>query len=195
MIHLLEQEVKQHVYQLFEQLDTSNLWYHNYQHTANVVHRIATLSQHLPPTEVLLLKIAAWFHDIGYLYGYDNHEDRGIDIALSYLHYKLNPAQQQIIATCIEATKMTQEPRTLLEALIKDADIGYGTTELFFETGPLLRKEWAAILNKTYTNQAWEQLQYNFLNQVIFYSEQAQKLYTPQLQQNIEAQKKRIHFR
>ncbi len=193
MLKALEQEVQQHVKQLFEQTDTSNLCYHNYAHTIEVVQRIEALSAGLETSDLLLLKIAGWFHDVGYLYGYDEHEDRGMVIAIDYLQNKsVNSAAINLVKACIEATKMSLTPRNQLEKIIKDADIGYGVTERFFQTGTLLRQEWEACLALFYSNKEWELLQYNFLQHVQFYTDVAKKEYEPILQKNIIQQKKFI---
>ena len=153
--------------------------------------RIDALSAGLDESERALLRMAGWFHDVGYLYGYDNHEDRGMLIAQEYLEKAaLSAAQIAIVTHSIEATKMSLQPRNQLEEIIKDADIGFGVTEAFFETGPLLRKEWAVQLDKVYSNLEWETLQYDFLLSVQFYSAAAKVSYSPVLEQNILKQKK-----
>lgn len=193
MLETIEQEVKEYVTLLFEQADTSQLFYHNYQHTLEVVQRIEMLAADLNASDLLLLKIAGWFHDIGYLFAYDKHEDRGMRFAENYLKNKAIELDKiNLIKACIEATKMSLEPRNHLEAIIKDADIGYGTSERFMQTGNLLRKEWEVFLEKFYADKDWEILQYNFLTHVKFYTDIAQKMYGPILQQNIDLQKKRI---
>jgi len=192
MLETLEQEVKRYVTQLFEKTDTSKLFYHNYQHTFEVVQRIEALAVDLNPTDLLLLKMAGWFHDLGYLYTYHEHEEKGMVLAASYLKkHPIDPAKIKLITACIEATKMSLEPRNYLEEIIKDADIGYGTTERFLQTGALLRKEWEVFLEKFYLDKEWEVLQYNFLIHVQFYTNIAQKEYGPLLQKNIIQQKKR----
>jgi predicted metal-dependent HD superfamily phosphohydrolase len=193
MQEALEREVAKYVTQLFEQADTTKLFYHNYQHTDEVVQRIEALATDLSASDLTLLKVAGWFHDLGYLYAYDKHEERGMLLAANYLKKKqVNAANIKLITNCIEATKVGFEPRTFLEKIIKDADIGYGTTERFMKTGSLLRKEWGVFLEKVYSDKDWEILQYDFLKEVQFYTSIAQEEYGPILQQNIDQQKKRI---
>jgi predicted metal-dependent HD superfamily phosphohydrolase len=192
MLERLEQEVKEYVTQLFEQADTAKLFYHNYQHTDEVVQRIAVLANHLNPSDLVLLKIAGWFHDLGYLHSYKEHENKGMLLAENYLKNKLDATRISIITGCIEATKMGFKPRNALEKIIKDADIGYGVTEHFMQTGTLLRKEWEVFLGKFYADKDWEILQYKFLTSVQFHTDIAQKKYGFILQQNIVQQKERI---
>ncbi|MBL4651037.1 MAG: HD domain-containing protein [Aureispira sp.] len=192
MLEILEQEVKKHVTQLFEQADTAKLFYHNYQHTDEVVQRIAVLTTDLNPSDLFSLKIAGWFHDLGYLHSYKEHEEKGMFLAKNYLKNKLDTTTINLIIGCIEATKMGFKPRNTLERIIKDADIGYGVTERFMQTGTLLRKEWEAFLGKFYTDKDWEILQYEFLTSVQFHTDVAQEKYGPILQQNILQQKNRV---
>lgn len=193
MLEKLEQEVKQHVTQLFEQADTTKLFYHNYEHTLEVVQRIEALAIDLKASDLILLKIAGWFHDVGYLYAYDNHEERSMRLAEEYLKNKaISISKIELIKACIEATKLNLKPRNILEKIIKDADIGYGVTERFLQTGTCLRKEWEAFLEIFYTDKDWEVLQYNFLKTVRFYTDIAQKSYSPILHKNVTQQKKRL---
>ena len=191
MLETLEQEVKEYVTQLFEQADTTKLFYHNYQHTVEVVQRIEVLATNLNPSDLVLLKIAGWFHDLGYLYSYKNHEERGMILVANYLKNKqIDATKINLITACIEATKINFKPRSLLEKIIKDADISYGATERFIQTGTFLRKEWEAFLEVFYTDNDWEIVQYNFLTGVQFHTDIAQKKYGSILQKNLVQQKK-----
>ena len=192
MLETIKKKCKEHVQQLFATTNTEKLCYHNYEHTVDVVLRIQTLSPHLNSKQQNLLTIAGWFHDVGYLYGYDQHEHRGMKIAATYLRTDLSAEDITTITQCIEATQLKMPPRNELEEIIKDADIGYGVTEHFFTTGPQLRKEWQFMLNKTYSDKDWELLQYEFLKQVVFYSPKAKATYQPILKQNLNLQLRKI---
>jgi HD superfamily phosphodiesterase len=181
---------REYIRNLFQESDTSALYYHNYKHTTEVVERISAMSDNLTETDATLLRLAGWFHDVGYLYHYHNHEDRGMLLAAEYFEKTdLKSEQIQIIVSCIEATKLSEEPRNKLEEIIKDADIGFGVTERFFETGKLLRIEWESNLNKFYSDDEWEELQYNFISGVRFYTSYANQHYLPLLKNNIKKQK------
>ena len=186
----IEIQCIEYIKNLFEEKDTSALYYHNYKHTLEVVERISAMSYSLTETEATLLRLAGWFHDVGYLYHYHNHEDRGMLLAAKYFeNTSLKSDQIQIIIQCIEATKLSKNPRSKLEEIIKDADIGFGVTKRFFETGALLRREWESNLNKLYSDDEWEELQYNFISGVSFYTSYAKLHYRPLLENNIKKQK------
>ena len=185
MLISIEKQSKKKIRTLFEQADTSTLFYHNIHHTVEVVNLIDLMSSDLCKTDACLLRIAGWFHDVGYLYTYQNHEDRGMHFAHDYLrNIELEDKYIKIITSCIEATKFSIEPRNTLEEIIKDADIGFGVTKEFFKTGPLLRKEWSAKLDKRYSDPEWEKLQLNFLSEVIFYTDFANNNFVPILKKN-----------
>ena len=101
--------------------------YHNYQHTALDVlpaaHRLAQESG-LDSEATQLLEVAAAFHDLGYIHQRQDHETVSIALMASALpNFGFSPAQINLVARMIEATRMPQSPRTPLEYLLADADL------------------------------------------------------------------------
>ena len=180
-------QTKNHIYQLFETEDCSKLFFHDYQHTVEVVQTIRTIHQALKiePPKALLLEIAAWFHDVGYLYTYHQHEAKSIALAKAFLtSQKVAIEDIDFVCTCIATTELALVPTTLYQALLKDADLAFGVTNHFFDRGPLLRKEWEVQLDKYYTEEEWQKLQYNFISNVEFFSAYGQQHFLPISQQN-----------
>jgi predicted metal-dependent HD superfamily phosphohydrolase len=70
--------------------------------------------------------LAAWFHDAGYVEAIEGHEEKSVEIATSFLRENGYP-QEKIarVAACIRATKMPQNPKTLMEQVLCDADISH----------------------------------------------------------------------
>ncbi|MEG2102976.1 MAG: HD domain-containing protein, partial [Flavobacterium sp.] len=59
----------------------SNLYsYHNFNHTLTVVTAVKELckKEEVSDSDKEVLIIAAWFHDTGYVHGYDNHEKESV---------------------------------------------------------------------------------------------------------------------
>lgn len=171
---------EQFVKQAFAEADTSTLYYHNFFHTSYVVQTIQRMAIDLQltdnQTEIVL--IAGWFHDIGYLFTYHEHEAKSIEIATNFLAKLDYPTSKMTELTqCIEATKVGCEPATTLAAIVKDADLAFGVLYDFKTTGDALRKEWAALLDRHYTETAWETVQIAFLKQIHFYSSYGQKYF------------------
>ncbi|MEA3316356.1 MAG: adenylate/guanylate cyclase domain-containing protein, partial [Bacteroidota bacterium] len=105
-----------------------NLFYHDIKHTIDVVTQVELIgrSEEISDKELLLLKTAALFHDIGHLVDYDTHEEEGVKLAIKILpEYKYSKQQIEEITKLIMVTKLPQEPINLLEEIICDADLDY----------------------------------------------------------------------
>lgn len=191
-MNILVSNVQNHIAELFKKEDTSKLFFHNYAHTVEVVNTVQKMAveEALNPKDKEILVLAAWFHDLGYLYSYHEHEAKSITLAKAYLASINYPEEDLIkLVGCIAATKLSETPNTHLESLLKDADLSYGVTSHFFERGALLRLEWKEQLNKTYTELIWEKLQLNFLSTIEFYSSYAELHFKPIVQDNLVKQK------
>lgn len=138
-------DVADYVTGLFEQYQRIKLAYHNLTHTQNVVRRAGEIAANfsLSDTELLIVTVAAWFHDTGQLAGGPKkHEDRSVAIMKSFLQSKEIP--EEIISKiegCICATKLFENPQTVLEEIVCDADTYNLGTEEFLTTDHLLKKE------------------------------------------------------
>jgi uncharacterized protein len=120
------------------------LHYHTLAHTVDVVGFARILAKHenLSENETNILLTAAWFHDIGYVYNKDSHEDKSESIAFDYLRangFNLEVTGQVI--QCIDATKYPQKPLDKLAECLCDADLFHLSLPSFFVTSRLLKKE------------------------------------------------------
>lgn len=180
---------------LFASHDTAHLHYHSPGHTQEVLQSVIMMAKalDLSEKELALLQVSALWHDVGYLYTYHGHEDKGMELSAAFLSETgCAAADIALVAACIEATKLMQEPRNELEALLSDADLAYGVTEHFFERGPLLRKEWELCLDKHYSELEWEKLQANFLSTVQFHSTFGKTNFAPIVAENLKKQQIRL---
>ena len=86
--------------------------------------------------DMLSLRIAAWFHDAGYLFETPPlHEESSSLLAENYLKGKnIDAAIIQKVKGCIMATKLPQSPHSLIEQIICDADLFNLGTDMFRET-------------------------------------------------------------
>src|SRR5437868_1632048 len=93
---------------LSRQLD-KRLTYHNTDHTLDVVtqaERIALAEGIASKKELLLLKTAALFHDTGFLYVYDGHEEKSCEIAREKLSAHFTQHDIQLVCKLIIVTKV-----------------------------------------------------------------------------------------
>src|SRR5688572_22008366 len=92
------------------------LLYHSYAHTAEDVtaaaERLADM-EGLSGEERLLLRTAAYFHDIGFVEQREEHEAAGMRIVREVLpRFGYSAAQVEAICGMLEATRLPQTPRT-----------------------------------------------------------------------------------
>lgn len=173
-------DVEKHIAQIFHKYQRQDLLYHNFEHTQNVAFRcqIAANELGLSIKDSTTLLVAAWFHDVGYLFTLEQHEAKSIELAQEYLKTN-NYTQYYInsISRCIACTEIGVEPTTQLSALLKDIDVSYGLCNNFLEQGNLLREEWRRTKKLTFTDMNWRTIQLNFLNNLRWHTAYGQQHY------------------
>jgi uncharacterized protein len=136
------------------------LTYHNVAHTCYVIDKVEVIAdyENVPNEYLELIKIAALYHDIGFIYQRENHEEIGCQIVKKRLA-ELDFSKQEIDMVCsmIMATKIPQKPQNLFDKVLADADLEYlGTvgfesiahnfyTELKFFDSRIDEKKWLEI--------------------------------------------------
>ena len=142
------------------------LTYHGVHHTIDVANealRIATEEKVTDAEDLLLLNIAALFHDTGFLYSYKDHEDRGCKMAREYLPaFGVSEEQLKRINGMIMATKIPQNPKNYLEEILCDADLDYLGRDDFYTTGKTLYHEWRSY-HMVKDEEDWNRKQVRFL--------------------------------
>ena len=175
----------------------SNLYsYHNFNHTQSVVNATKELCDNEKVTidERELLLIAAWFHDTGYIKGFENHENESIKIVSDFLKEK-NQKDEFIfqVSKLISATAKEYIPQTHLERIIKDADYIHIISSEYVSTCELLRMELQNTGNINFSNLEWATENFDFLlNKHRFYTDYAQKNWQPLKEKNLIRIQKKI---
>ena len=126
---------------------SSNLYYHHVDHTLDVCNAVEQIAKEegVDQEELVLLKTAGVFHDIGFIEQYANNEPLAAEIAREVLpQFDYSPQQIEKIANLILATKVPQEPKNHLERIICDADLDYLGRNDFHKISSSLMKEWMA---------------------------------------------------
>lgn len=145
--------------------------YHTIHHIRDVVvqcERIAK-KEKINKEDILDLKLAAWLHDVGYIWEPSRHEARGAEYATTVLNALDFPAQKiNRITGMIMATKIPQSPKNLLEQIICDADLDYLGREGYEENSLLLLQE--LRLKKEVTELDWLKIQDQFLTKHTYFT-------------------------
>ena len=169
--------------------------YHNLSHTLDVVDytKLISANYNLSQEEKDLLLIAAWFHDTGYIKETDNHEKRSVEIAEVFLGKRHIPAEQiNIVSKLILSTKVPQNPETLTENILCDADLAYLGSDSLKHRNELLRKEWEITLNRFYTDKEWLQQNINFIGSNNFHTDFAKEKFGEIRNKNLAELKKKL---
>ncbi len=185
MNSLLKSELTELRYQdlyetIMEMLDKElpeKLYYHNKQHTIDVVETVSFLAkmEQVDAESDLLLRTAALFHDIGYIVDFENHEQQGVKIARDMLpRFFYTPAQIDRIGELIMATKYPPSPENLYEAIICDADLDYLGRKDFI---PLSRNLFMEFYERNLIKSVdeWVKTQIKFIEHHTYFTETAIK--------------------
>lgn len=183
------------VFSLFkEKLDTQYI-YHSYTHTYETVQACEVIGQgsNLSKKELEVVLLAAWFHDTGYIEGWQGHEEVSVTIARGFLEendYSEKRVEQ--IIGCIRATKMPQKPQNLLEEILCDADLINLGSKVHFEKSDLLRVEMEMTRNQVMEELEWLQHEIDFLSTHRYHTPFAQLEYNSRKVKNISKLKKTL---
>ena len=183
------QKAENYIFQLFKDNLSSDYIYHNFNHTLRVVNSVKTLieAEKINEADAEMLLISAWFHDAGYVQGYENHEDNGIKIVTQFLNENnYDPQKIEQIAKLIKATQLNLEPVEYLEKILRDADCSHFGSPNYFEVSDLLREEFKHTKNLNLTDLEWANENRKFFNSFHrFYTEYAKKNWQPVKDENI----------
>ena len=192
---LLLQNAEQYVRDFFSMRVDRIFSFHSIHHTEGVVQAAAAMANYyaLEEEDKTALLLAAWFHDTGYSKGEaTDHEIESQKIAAEFFESKhLNPVLVQKVKDCIAATKVPQNPKTLIEQIICDADLHHLGTDSFREENKLLRKELKDINGGELSKKEWRKQNIAFLQQHQYFTDYALKNFDPIKQENLRALKEK----
>jgi predicted metal-dependent HD superfamily phosphohydrolase len=189
MDNLIEQSAS-HITSLFQQSGRTDLLYHNLEHTREVCEAVQLMCSHyeLLPEDEQAVRIAAWWHDVGYLYGpAETHEAISAEKARTWLssHGAGEPLILKVEG-CIQATKMPQQPKSLAEEIICDADLFHLGTPEFSANSKMLRKEIELLTGREVKGSDWRSSTIRLLEQHRYHTEFARYRLEEGKQKNLE---------
>ena len=171
-----------------------HLFYHNTKHTIDVLSQVELIGiiEGISDYDLLLLKTAALFHDIGQIKQSAGHEEIGCEYLSEYLpqyYYSKNEITE--ISKLIMATQLPPNPSTLLEKIMCDADLDYLGRSDFIPVSDTLFKELSAQNIITDINE-WNKLQVKFLETHHYFTDSANKLREVNKQEQVKRLKSLI---
>lgn len=150
--------------------------YHTIDHIKDVVCRAEAIAkkEKIEKSTILDIKLAAWLHDIGYIWEPKRHEERGVEYATAILNEMNFPKSKiNLIAGMILATKIPQSPKNLYEQIICDADLDYLGRDDYETNSKRFLTE--IKLTKQVNEKQWLNIQLNFLKNHAYFTETAKK--------------------
>jgi predicted metal-dependent HD superfamily phosphohydrolase len=191
-------DTEAHIKSFFAQYISPDYVFHDLEHTAQTVSSVRVLGEgfECDEREMLLLQLAAWFHDTGYSEGADAHEERSCSFADQFLRGKIADADLEEIFGMIRATKVPQQPKALLQQIICDADLSHLGMEWYWDRTGKLRQEFILTRNWIMSEQDWIDFEINFMLMHEYHTAVAQELFNKKKAKHVQQllkQKRRLN--
>lgn len=141
------------------------LSYHNCEHTIDVMEQAFRIGQAegLDNEELIMLRVAALYHDTGFLRERKNHEQQSVIFFKDHAEGKLEESIINEVAETILATCMPQKPSSLIQKVLCDADLDYLGRSDFQAISDKLFQEISAF-DEVHSKTEWDKIQVQFLN-------------------------------
>lgn len=179
-----------YVTQQFEQNADPVLVYHNLGHTRQVVKAASQISAfyRLRDDDLTIVMVAAWFHDMGYVLGVrKGHEEKGAEVARVFLQQQQAPDHLvDGVSACILATRLPQNPDTLLEQIVCDADLFHLGSKDYRDLDKKLRTEAELVTGEKIPSEKWTLGSIAFLESHRYHTTYCQTLQKAQKEENLE---------
>lgn len=172
----------------------AHLHYHGPDHTKLVLNNVEMIAkeENVHGKDLELLKIAALYHDTGFILRREDHEKISCEIARRELEsLNFDSKDVDIVCNMILATKIPQEPKTKLEMILSDADLEYLGTSEFEEIGDRLYQEILHDQPKLTKNE-WNKIQEKFMENHHYHTQFCKKNREPGKLKNLENVRKKI---
>lgn len=159
-------EIYRHVIDRLDSELPEFLTYHSVAHTKYVVDRSEYIARKegLSEEDIFKIKVAAVYHDVGFVKSNLEHEIIGCNIARKELpSFGFNENEIEEICGMIMATRIPQRPHNIREMVLADADLEYLSTKNFKAVGDRLYQE-LLHYNPNLSRQDWNEIQISFMD-------------------------------
>ncbi len=191
----LLQAAASYVTDLFMNKVSESVRFHTLAHTQEVVAACETMADYykLGDDDKQALLLAAWFHDTGFSSGQArDHESVSVKHATDFLAAHAVPSELTIrVLGCINATRMPQNPSTMIEKIICDADLFHLGTDSFKEKSRLLRQELHILGGEEISKSEWRYNNIAFLEAHKYFTSYGQDQLQPVKEKHLAALKEK----
>ncbi|RYD82053.1 MAG: HD domain-containing protein [Sphingobacteriales bacterium] len=187
---------EEYVSSMYDEYTSPCLHFHNLEHTKQVVKRTNEIAAHyeLSSRDSLILFIAAWFHDTGYLFVSPQlHEEKSVELMREFAaKVNLDATDIEEIAACIMVTKMPRNPENALQKIMCDADTYHLGTKDFKKYNKTIKKEFSCTAGETFSLKNFNEHTIGFFNEHVFYTDYCRQLLNEQKTTNMKKLSKKI---
>lgn len=172
---------------VFEQLP-----FHNLDHTRDVVDAVKEIGMHasLTEEEMEACLSAAWLHDIGYKEGMKDHERLSVAMAAEVFKRLDTPIGViSMINNAILSTHMPQQPKSMVDKVLCDADLAHLAGPLCSTKSEMLRHELQGK-GKSFSDEEWKVHNLAFMQQHHYHTPYGQTVLEDGKRKNIKRLKK-----
>jgi len=169
-------------------------YYHDVRHTLDVIEQSQTIGklEGVSVRDLEILKIAALFHDTGFLKVRSGHEQASVDFFQSADGLStLADEDCDIIIGCIVATHIPQNPKNHLARILCDADVDYLGREDFSLIAENLFLEMSAC-GEMSDRITWDNLQIKFLEGHAYHTVSNQERRNAKKEENLNEVRQRV---
>lgn len=187
-------KTEQYVTGLFHDNIKPELIFHNLAHTTDVVDRTKEIAGHyyLSETDMLIVYVAAWFHDTGYLFtDAEHHEEKSVELMQEFMkEYAPDEKLVEKIKDCILATRLPCKHNSLLFQIICDADTYHLGTKEFKNSNQLVWEEYK-LKDPALVEKDWAVKTIDLLKSHEFYTKYCKDLLDKRKNKNMKKLKKK----
>jgi predicted metal-dependent HD superfamily phosphohydrolase len=169
--------------------------FHNIEHTTYVAEKAGLIGRNsgLNESELNTVVLSAWFHDVGYINGFENHEERSANMAEEFLiSENVDTETIDTVKRCILATKVPQRPDNILSQVLCDSDMAHMADENYFEWFERSRKEWNKTRGGKVSKRKYYEMSKEFFEKQSYFTEYAKKTFTPGKERNQQLIEKKL---
>jgi len=153
---------------------SENMVYHTSVHTRFVVNAAEQVGKAtgFSDDELNMVKLCAWFHDVGYVNTYVDHEPESAKIAEDFLRSNDIPINDiTLVKEAIMATRIPQAPKEKIAKVLCDADMFHLASADYYEHVNKMRDERKRVENIKLSKTRFNEISVKFFAQHQYHTE------------------------
>ncbi len=171
--------------------------FHTIDHARYVVESAEYIGKNsgLSSDELNVVKLCAWFHDVGFAIIPEHHEGESARIAAEFLTSK-NIDEDIItqVQNAILATRIPQHPKDIISRVLCDADLMHLAEADYFERIDSMRKEWINLKCEKVGKRRFHSVSIKFFQKHHYHTDFAKKEIQPKKEENFKLLQKKVYM-